>query len=101
MTSITDAEMLFMLLALGSDLDVTRQFLVAQANLSTLPIPPPTATVNGDWNLREGPSTTYESIGGAAHGTLWERHGQQDGWYLVRDMTQTRAGWLNARAFDG
>jgi len=101
MIMITDAEMLVLLLAPGSDVAAARQFLLAQANLLTLPVPAPTATVNGDWNLRLGPSTAYESIGGAAHGTLWERHGQQDGWYLVRDATQTRAGWLNARAFDG
>lgn len=97
---IADSQMLVLLLAPGVTPAAAELFLQQLANLHTLPTPPATGAVRGDWNLRQGPSTTWPVVGAATQGQLFELHGQDGEWRLVRDAGHQAAGWLHAKALE-
>ena len=97
---IADAQLLVMLLAPGATAAAAREFLQQLANLQSLPAPPATGMVRGDWNLRQGPDVQSVLVGEARQGQLLERWGQIGEWVLVRDLSYQVAGWLYSKAFD-
>jgi uncharacterized protein YraI len=97
---IADSQMLVLLLAPGATAAAATRFLEQLANLQTLPVAPATGTVRGDWNLRQGPGTTWPVVGAAAQGQLLELWGQDGEWRLVRDVAGSWAGWLHAKALE-
>ena len=97
---IGEAQLLVMLLAPGTSAAAAHAFLQQLANLQTLPVPPTTRPVRGDWNLRQGPSVSSALVGAAYQGQLFEQWGQVAEWVLVRDLPHEVGGWLHVKAFD-
>jgi hypothetical protein len=97
---LSDAQMLVLLLWPGTPPEQAQEFLDGLANLQSLPVPPPTLTPAGDWNVRSGPSLETAVVGAAPSGALQERHGQIGDWVLVRDMAHSGGGWVHMRAFE-